>query len=456
MEVSGSSLPPDHSEADSLALNHGGPEREEGELSEHSSSPDTLDQDDILGCDTYLNGGLVSDTSNAPGRIDDFQSKEMDTTAQPSGAVSCSDWPRESQDVRYARSGPDSNWGEGENEMAKRRRLYPKVRPFVIPIQSRIDNDWYQEEDMMDSRDVAPPACRVGHPNVNGSIGGDKEKPLPPQRSGRQYYYNGRELRRQITYSRAAKDEKGKYPQITEQEHLASAERQDTDCKSDAYWIDQLAQHHYFPTPEQSPVNFSYRVKKTTYAVPYHVVGPMAWEYPYHSGQAQEDLSDRLVPASLYGLKVTRPGYCSADAKPATATEALAAFESGKGFVDHVCDTDVNAHAISVEQVGQGHLGAALYVCTQPECQVAGGHELLFATLEQWAADWNTFHVAVAPVFNCMVRGCSIKTATAPDSLDVLFRHFQDTHPNVYDGGKWHNLVDLVTRGLHVKPNAHY
>ncbi len=86
----------------------------------------------------------------------------------------------------------------------------------------------------------------------------------------------------------------------------------------------------------------------------------MAWEYPYHSGQAQEDLSDRLVPASLYGLKVTRPSYCSADAKPATATEALAAFESGKGFVDHICDTDVNAHAIPVRQVGQGHLGAAL------------------------------------------------------------------------------------------------
>ncbi len=47
----------------------------------------------------------------------------------------------------------------------------------------------------------------------------------------------------------------------------------------------------------------------------------MAWEYPYHSGQAQEDLSDQLVPASLYGLKVARPSYCSADAKPASATD---------------------------------------------------------------------------------------------------------------------------------------
>ncbi len=91
--------------------------------------------------------------------------------------------------------------------------------------------------------------------------------------------------------------------------------------------------------------------------------------------------------------------------------------------MDHVCNTDVNAHVTPVGQVGQGHLGAALFVCTQPDCKVAGGHELLFATLEQWAAHWNTFHVAVAPVFNCMVRGCSFVTAAAPDSLDALFHH---------------------------------
>ncbi len=176
-------------------------------------------------------------------------------------------------------------------------------------------------------------------------------------------------------------------------------------------------------------MNFSYQVGPTTYAVPYHVVGPMTWEYPYHSGQAQEDLPDQLVPASLYGLKVTRPGYCSANAKPATTAEAQVAFDSGKGFVDHVCDTDVNAHAIPVGRAGQGHHGAALFVCIQAECTVARGHEPLFATLEQWVAHWNTFRVAAAPAFNCMVRGCSFETTATPDSLDVLFRDFRDTHP---------------------------
>ncbi len=186
-----------------------------------------------------------------------------------------------------------------------------------------------------------------------------------------------------MTYDRAAKSDKGHYPRITEEERATRAERQNTALQSDEYWKDELQACHYFPTPEDSPVNFSYRVGSDTYAVPYHVVGPMTWEYPYHSGQAQEDLADRLIPASLYGLKVTNPGYRSADAKPATAKEAQAAYDSGRGFLDHVSDMDVNAHAIPVGEVGWGHQGAALFICVQPECVVAEGHESLFATLEQ-------------------------------------------------------------------------
>ena len=161
----------------------------------------------------------------------------------------------------------------------------------------------------MDPCEVASSARRVRQPNVDGSIGGDQGKPLPPNRSNRQYYHHGRDLRRRVTYSRAEKDEKGKYPHFTEQKHLARAERQEAAYKGYDYWKDQLVQYHYFPTPEDSPVNFNYREKTTTYAVPYHVVGLMAWEYPYHSGQAQEDLPDQLVPGSLYGLKVTRGAF---------------------------------------------------------------------------------------------------------------------------------------------------
>ncbi len=60
-----------------------------------------MDQDVILGHDTYPDRGLASDTGVAPGRNSDFQSKEMDTTAQVSRVESWSDRPRESRDAWY-------------------------------------------------------------------------------------------------------------------------------------------------------------------------------------------------------------------------------------------------------------------------------------------------------------------------------------------------------------------
>ncbi len=36
--------------------------------------------------------------------------------------------------------------------------LYMKIQPYVIPTPSGIDNRWYQEEDLMDPREVASPA----------------------------------------------------------------------------------------------------------------------------------------------------------------------------------------------------------------------------------------------------------------------------------------------------------
>ncbi len=43
-----------------------------------------------------------------------------------------------------------------------------------------------------------------------------------------------------------------------------------------------------------------------------------------------------------------------------------------------------------------------------------------------------------------------------PDSPEVLFPHFIDAHPSVHAYGDWPNLVELVVRGLHVKPNKQY
>ncbi len=181
-----------------------------------------------------------------------YQSEDMDTTAQPSEAESYSGRPMESQDARHHRGNPDPTWGEGENEMAKRRRLYPKVRPYTVHAPQRVDNGWYQGEDVMDPNEVAPPARKVGQPNVDGSIGGDPRNALPPNRSTQQNSYYDRELCRRVTYDRAEKNEKGIYPHIMEEEHVARTAHQDTALQSDGYWKEQLKRSHYFPTPEDS------------------------------------------------------------------------------------------------------------------------------------------------------------------------------------------------------------
>ncbi len=68
MEAMDSSLPQDQSEFDPLRLTQGGPEREEGEWTGHPSSPEAMDQDEILGHDTYLDWGSASDAGMASRR----------------------------------------------------------------------------------------------------------------------------------------------------------------------------------------------------------------------------------------------------------------------------------------------------------------------------------------------------------------------------------------------------
>ncbi len=175
MDTSNPSLPPGYSGTHPSGLDLKVPtDLEEGEISDHSSLPETMDQADTLGHGTYSDGGIASDTGVASSTTSDFQSEDMDTTAQPSEVESCSDRPMNSQDIRYARSGPDSDWGDGESEPAKHRHMYPKILPYLIPTPTQIQNRWYREKDLMDPCEAASPACRVGRPNTDRSIGGDR------------------------------------------------------------------------------------------------------------------------------------------------------------------------------------------------------------------------------------------------------------------------------------------
>ncbi len=85
MDTSKPSLPPGYSGTNPSGLDLKGPtDLEEGEISDHSSLPEPMDQADTLGHGTYSVGGIASDTGPATGRISDFQSEDMDTTEQRS------------------------------------------------------------------------------------------------------------------------------------------------------------------------------------------------------------------------------------------------------------------------------------------------------------------------------------------------------------------------------------
>ncbi len=146
----------------------------------------------------------------------------------------------------------------------------------------------------------------------------------------------------------------------------------------------------------------------------------------------------------------------SAFHQTATKEQAQAACGDGKTYKHHISDTDVERDAMPVGYTGMGHQGRAMFTCPQPECSVARDLPILFATLEQRMAHWNTFHVAVAPQFSCMVHDCDFVAAAAPNSLDVLFHHIIEKHPAVYDNGAWHNLEDMVEQGLKVEVNPQY
>ena len=140
-----------------MGLNQGDPEREDGVWTGRSSSPQAMDQNETLDHGIPLDEGSASEVGLAFGQRTDSQSEDMDVTNRYSESEGLSGLPMETQDARYGHGNPGPTWDEGENETAKRRRLYPKVRPYMVPVRQDIDNGWYQREDMMDPNDVGSP-----------------------------------------------------------------------------------------------------------------------------------------------------------------------------------------------------------------------------------------------------------------------------------------------------------
>ncbi len=242
-------------------------------------------------------------------------------------------------------------------------------------------------------------------------------------------------------------------------ELLARDQAQQEGVKNDQFWQDVIYSTQYVPGPDDTPVNFAVRTGLgRIMAIPYRVVAPMAWEYPYANGQLQESITDRLVPASLYGMQLVRPGYSSPRAGPEVHPESEWLKHKSEACANYILDTDTAqcGYEAPFGSIGISATGEEAFVCREEGCGFMPEYPYYFATAEQYTAHWNTFHVAVAPTFTCLLRGCGAKFPPGPDSLDAFFRHVREKHEAESDGGSWRRVKIWARKGIALAPNPQY
>ena len=351
-----------------------------------------------------------------------------------------------------------TNWDKHlEHEEATWPTRFPTRKPFIQPRVEQVDDKWYEGEDCVNPSGIAPTATRAILPAADGTLALKRDAVMPGASRGRTLYKT-HNLKRRLSYEKSERVE-GKLKAIAPAELIARDQRQKELLAEDTFWQDEIRDLLYVPGPEDTPVNFAYRSGfRQVQVIPYRVAAPMAWEYPYAYGQLQESLTDRLVPASLYGIQLVRPGYYSPQAGPSAYSEAEWQRRKSQACADYVLDTDTSSCDYSPPQgsIGVTSNGEEAFICREVGCGAMPDMPCYFATAEQYTAHWNTFHVAVAPTMTCMVRGCGVKFPPGPDSLDAFFRHCKEKHEAESDGGKWGRLRNWARKGIDLGPNRHY
>ncbi len=335
---------------------------------------------------------------------------------------------------------------------------FPIRKPFLKPLVKVVDDNWYQGEDCFDPSRIAPAARRAILPAADGSLALRNDAAMPGASRGRTKYRT-HDLERKLSFPKGVRLN-DKLPPINSAELIARDQAQTEGVKNDEFWQDQIYRSQYVPGPYDTPVNFAVRMALgRVMAIPYRVIAPMAWEYPYAYGQLQESITDRLVPASLYGMQLVRPGYTSPQAGPEVYPESEWLKHKSEACANYILDTDTAqcGYGAPFGSIGTSTTGEDAFTCSEPGCGFMAGYALYFATAEQYVAHWNTFHVAVAPAFTCLLRGCGVKFAPGPDSLDAFFRHVTEKkHAAESDGGSWRRLKIWARKSVVLAPNPQY
>ncbi len=270
--------------------------------------------------------------------------------------------------------------------------------------------------------------------------------------------YREHDLEQKLSYPKGVRVNE-KLELIKPAELLARDQAQKEGVNNDQFWQDEISNTQYVPGPDDTPVNFAVRSGLgQVMAIPYRVVAPMAWEYPYAYGQLQESITDRLVPASLYGIQLVRPSYASPQSGPEVHPEPEWQKHKSKACANYILDTDTAqcGYGAPFGSIGISANGEEAFVCREEGCGFMPEYPCYFATAEQYTAHWNTFHVAVAPAFTCLLRGCGAKIPPGPDSLDAFFRHVKEKHEAESDGGSWRRLKIWARKGVTLAPNPQY
>ena len=250
---------------------------------------------------------------------------------------------------------------------------FPIRKPFIKPQVEQVDDNWYQGEDCLDPSRIAAPAERAILPSADGALALKRDVDMPGASRGRTKYKT-HDLERRMAYKRG-KCVEGKLMQIASAELIRHDQEHKRLLAADEFWQKEIRDSLYVPGPDDTPVNFAYRsglgrIEAIPY--PYRVAAPMAWEYPYAYGQLQESLTDRLVPASLYGIQLVRPGYYSPQAGPSPYSASEWQERKSRACANYVLDTDSSACADDYSppqgSIGTASNGEEAFTCREEGC----------------------------------------------------------------------------------------
>ncbi len=157
--------------------------------------------------------------------------------------------------------------------------------------------------------------------------------------------------------------------------------------------------------------------------------------------------------ASLYGIQLVRPSYLTPKSKPALVPASKSAAAKKAACTAYDLDTDVSYTGTLDSCLTDAPGGSTAFTCYEEGFSVSADMGCYFATAEQYIANWNTFHVAIASTINCVVGGCSTECVAAPDSVDAFLRHATQAHPDFSYDGCWPRLNDMIQQDMTIGPN---